>query len=431
MANVQKAARHQGAEMPPFIRHMLLAVAILVSAQLPTNSARSATDPAFDAWIADLRREALTKGISAGTFDAAFQGVAPIGRIIELDRRQPEFTQTFWGYMDRRLTDERIATGSEMLRTHGALLRRVEREYGVQARFLVAFWGLETNYGQYTGDYPVIAALATLAYDERRSAFFRSHLLDALRILEEGHISPDQMLGSWAGAMGQVQFMPETFRRYAVDFSGDGRRDIWGTLPDAFASAANFLRALGWDGERTWGREVRLPPRFDWELASLSVRKPLSEWQNLGVRRMDGRALPDVAIDASLVVPGGHRGPAFLVYDNFRAIIGWNASINYAISVGVLSDLISGGPGIETPRPTSDRPLSLDEVADMQHRLNYLGLDAGEPDGIVGRQTRAALRDYQRRIKVPADGYPTPELIQALREDTPGAGSVARGEVAE
>ncbi len=400
----------------------LLIVAFLVFA--PASLAAGASEPVangarptFDAWLADLRIEALAKGISPATFDTAFRDVQPVDRIIELDRKQPEFTQTFWGYIERRLTEARIERGREMLAKHADLLRRVERDYGVQARYLVAFWGLETNYGDYVGDFPVIAALATLAYDERRSAFFRSHLLDALKIVEEGHISPDRMTGSWAGAMGQVQFMPETFRRYAIDYNGDGRRDIWSSMPDAFASAANFLRALGWDPTKTWGREVRVPDDFDWQLASTSIRKPLTEWQALGVRRADGGPLPRVDIDASLILPGGHTGPGFLVYQNFRSIMGWNPSIYYALSVGLLSDLITGKPALNAEKPADDRALHRSEILDMQAMLNKLGYDTGEPDGIVGAQTRAAVRAYQGRIDEPADGYPTAALIDRLRQD--------------
>jgi membrane-bound lytic murein transglycosylase B len=374
----------------------------------------------FETWLEGLRAEARVKGISNATLDAAFAGVAPIARVIELDRRQPEFTQTFWGYLDRRATEQRIERGRELLRQHEALLRQVEARYGVQPRFLVAFWGLESNFGDYTGNMSVIGALATLAYDERRADFFRSELFNALAILEAGHITPQAMQGSWAGAMGQVQFMPSTFMNYAVDFDGDGRRDIWNSLPDIFGSAANFLSKINWDGERTWGREVRLPTGFNWDLAGLDRRKPLSDWRELGVRRADGGDLPDVEVDGSVVLPAGHRGPAFLVYGNYRVILNWNRSTLFAISVGHLSDRIKGEGPLLAARPAEERALSRKEVKELQGRLLALGFDPGTPDGVLGSRTRAALRAYQRSAGLPADGYPHIELLETLRRSGDG-----------
>ena len=284
-------------------------------AALLVAPARSDSD--FQTWLAALRAEAEAQGISAETLDRALSGVEPIERVIELDRRQPEFTQTFWRYLDQRISEQRIERGHVMLAEHQALFQEVGERYGVQPRFLAAFWGLESNYGSYTGDHRVIDALVTLAYDPRRGDFFRTQLIDALKIIDEGHIAPETMMGSWAGAMGHVQFIPSTFRNYAVDQDGDGRRDIWQSLPDALGSAANFLSEIGWDATRTWGREVRLPAGFDWELAGLERRKTLADWQALGVRKIDGRDLPAVELEASLVVPGvGEVGKAFaLVHD--------------------------------------------------------------------------------------------------------------------
>ena len=393
-----------------------LGLAVLLAAS-PLSAAAPADGASADfaTWLEDLRAEARTRGISDVTLDAAFDGVAPIGRVIELDRRQPEFTQTFWGYLDRRATDQRIERGHELLKRHEALLKRVEARYGVQPRFLVAFWGLESNFGDYMGNMSVIGALATLAFDERRADFFRSELLNALAILEAGHIAPQAMQGSWAGAMGQVQFMPSTFMNYAVDFDGDGRRDIWQSLPDTFASAANFLSNINWDGEKTWGREVRLPADFDWDLAGLDRRLPLSRWHDLGVRRANGADLPAVEIDGSIVLPAGHRGPAFLVYGNYRAILNWNRSTLFAISVGHLSDRIVGHGPLRAARPAEERPLSRGEMEELQERLLALGFDPGTPDGVLGSRTRAALRALQRSAGLPADGYPHFELLETLR----------------
>ncbi len=366
------------------------------------------------AWLEGVKQEAAARGVSQATLAAAFEGWQPLPRVIELDRRQPEHTQTFWSYLDRAVSPERIRRGRELLVVHKQLLADIERRYGVQGRFLIAFWGLETNYGANTGGFPVIDALATLAYDDRRPDFFRAQLLDALEILESGDIALPRMTGSWAGAMGQVQFMPETFRRHAVDGDGDGRRDIWFSLRDAFASAANFLKAIGWRGDQTWGREVRLPPDFDWGLTDLDVRKPVIEWQRLGVRTAEGHALPPVGFEGSIILPGGHKGPAFLVYDNFRATLGWNRSLFYAVAVGHLADRIAGkGPFLTPPR--EDRPLSRQEVAEMQRLLASHGLDVGMADGVVGAQTRSALRTFQRQHDLPPDGYPTAWLLERLR----------------
>ena len=292
----------------------------------------------FTQWREGVRKEALSLGISAATFEAAFADVEPIPRIIELDRSQPEVTLSFAQYVERVVPESRVAKGRELLAEHRDLLEPIGREYGVPPRFIVALWGIETNFGQYLGGFPVVAALATLAYDGRRSAYFRQELLNALRILEDGHITTDAMMGSWAGAMGQSQFMPSSFVRYAVDHDGDGKRDIWGTQGDVFASAANYLAQAGWRAGETWGRHVALPAGFDHALTGLEAKKTLAEWQALGLRRADGGDLPEAAISGSVVLPGGEGGPAYLVYDNYRTIMRWNRSFYFATSVGLLAD---------------------------------------------------------------------------------------------
>lgn len=407
------------------LRGALLAAGLATGlAAGPAEAQRDSAPSAFADWLEGLRAEARSAGISDGTLETALAEVAPIERVLELDRRQPEFTQTFWTYMDKRVTPERIARGRRLLAEHRELLGRVAARYGVQPRFLVAFWGLETNYGDLTGGFPVIGALATLAYDERRADFFRAQLLDALKILDNGDITLENMTGSWAGAMGQVQFIPSTYLGHAVDFDGDRRRDIWFSLPDVFASAANFLSNLGWAGDEIWGREVRLPPDFDLELANLSLRKPITEWQRLGVRRADGSDLPMADIEGAIVLPAGHHGPAFLVYRNFDAILDWNRSILYALSVGHLADQLIGLGGLRADRPADDRPLSRAEVEEIQALLTSLGYDAGEADGVLGSRTREALRAFQRAASLPPDGYPTPEVLDRLRR-TAGARSGA------
>jgi membrane-bound lytic murein transglycosylase B len=294
----------------------------------------------FAEWREGVRSEALSLGISASTFDTAFSGIEPIPRVIELDRSQPEVTITFDQYLERVVPDSRVNQGRELLAKHRALLEPIGREYGVPPRFIVALWGIETSFGRFLGGFPVIGALATLAHDGRRSAYFREELLNALRILEDGHITPDAMVGSWAGAMGQSQFMPSSFVNYAVDHDGDGRRDIWGTHADVFASAANYLAQAGWNAGETWGRQVQLPAGFDRDLTGLKVKKTLAEWQAMGLRRADGADLPQAAMSGSVVLPGGEGGPAYLVYDNYRTIMRWNRSFYFATSVGLLADRI-------------------------------------------------------------------------------------------
>ncbi len=297
------------------------------------------TTPDFATWLEALKAEATAAGIRAEILEEAFAGVEPLPRVIELDRSQPEFTTTFADYIGKRVNEQRISRGKELLAEHAKVLDRVRAKYGVPPRFIVALWGLETNYGGYTGGFSVIAALATLAHDGRRSAYFREQLLAALRILDEGHITADAMQGSWAGAMGQSQFMPTSFTNYAVDFDGDGRRDIWGTHADVFASAANYLKQSGWRSGEIWGRRVALPAAFDESVAGLETAKSLADWQALGVRRADGSALPNVAgMEASVVLPGGAGGPAYLVYNNYRTIMRWNRSHFFATSVGLLAD---------------------------------------------------------------------------------------------
>ena len=296
----------------------------------------------FDVWLEELRRDALKEGIGAETL-MALDGLAPIARVIELDRRQPEGRFTFQQYNQRVLSESRIERGRELYREHRGLLDRVAADYGVQPRFIVALWGIESSYGSFDGDFPVIGALATLAHDGRRASFFRSELLKALRIVDRGDIAVEQMTGSWAGAMGQSQFMPSSYDAYAVDYDGDGRRDIWTSLPDVFASIANYLAKAGWNDRYTWGRKVHVPAALNGDLVGLSTARPLPQWQELGVRRANGANLPAVTLEASLLSTDEGQGPAYLVYDNFRVLMAWNRSTYFALTVGELADLIERG----------------------------------------------------------------------------------------
>lgn len=306
------------------------------------TAALASDAPSFEQWLAELKREALTKGISDKTLERAFAGVAPIARVVELDRKQPEFTRTLDQYLKNAISQRRIDLGRQKLVENAELLDQVYKRYGVPPNYLVAFWGIETDYGRFTGGNNVIAALSTLAYDGRRGPFFRSQLFDALKIIDDGNIEPENMLGSWAGAMGQAQFMPSTFRQYAVDFDGDGRIDLWNSKADVFGSAAHYLSSVGWDDRQEWGREVQLPGEFDEKLFSLDVIKPLADWSAMGVSTLKEGDPPLVDREASLVRPDDVEGArAFLVYDNFRTILHWNRSSRYAIAVGTLADELS------------------------------------------------------------------------------------------
>jgi membrane-bound lytic murein transglycosylase B len=317
--------------------------ALLIWMLAASGGQASAQTESFEVWLAQLRQQAAAEGISAPTLDRALDGVQPIPEVIERDRRQPEGRLTFRDYNRRVLSPTRIARGRELMEQHHEVLGRVAADYGVQPRFIVALWGIESNYGSFTGEFPVIDALATLAYEGRRAAFFRKELLQALRIVDQGDVAPAQMKGSWAGAMGQSQFMPFSYLAHAVDYDGDGRRDIWTNPPDVFASIANYLANAGWNDRHTWGRQVQIADHVKADAAGLEVIKPLPEWHALGVRSSNGGALPMVALDASLLRMDDDHGPAYLVYNNFRVLMAWNRSTYFALTVGELADLIDHG----------------------------------------------------------------------------------------
>lgn len=314
----------------------------ILAAAVALGGAPASAQGGFEAWLEGVRKEARERGLKEATIDSALTGIGPIARVVELDRKQPEFKLTLDRYLARVVSKGRIEKGRARLAEHREILRKVSAKYNVQPRFIVALWGIETDFGRHLGGFPVIQALASLAYDGRRSAYFRRELFDALTIVDQGHITARSMMGSWAGAMGQNQFMPSSFLRFAVDHDGDGRRDIWGTHPDIFASSANYLSKVGWRGDQTWGRPVRLPKGFDRALIGPKIRKGLRDWQRLGVRRPDGRDLPTRNLLSSILQPGGADGPAYAVYDNFRSILRWNRSNSFAIAVGTLADRIAG-----------------------------------------------------------------------------------------
>jgi lytic murein transglycosylase len=386
------------------------------AASVPAAVPRPAPTKTFDTFLAELRAEAVQKGIRAETVDRAFAAIHYNPEIVDKETVQPEFVRPIWAYLDSAVSEERVATGRQLLAMNMGTLMAVQRRYGVQPPYIVAIWGLESNYGQNAGGYNVIEALASLAYgSERRASFFREHLMEALRILDAGNVAPERMVGSWAGAMGQTQFMPTAFTKYAVDYDGDGRRDIWDDLPDIFASTANYLASFGWDVRQGWGYEVRAPAAFPWELTELDVKKPVADWAALGVRKADGSALPASADMVSVIAPAGHRGPAFLVTQNFDRIMDYNASTSYALAISLLADRVAGGGALVQPWPREDPPLSRDERVELQTLLTARGYDTQGTDGIIGRNTRAAIRRFQHDIGEPPDGYASVALLGRLR----------------
>ncbi|AKJ98061.1 murein transglycosylase [Pseudomonas sp. Cab53] len=371
----------------------------------------------FAEWQAGFRKDALAAGIRPDLFDRAFIGVSPDMSVIKADRSQPEFTRPVWEYLDGALSPLRVNKGKALIQQNAQVLQSIEQRYGVDREALVAVWGMESNFGQFQGTKSVINSLATLAYEGRRPGFAHAQLIAALQILQQGDIAPEKMLGSWAGAMGQTQFIPTTYNTHAVDFDGDGRRDIWGSSTDALASTAHYLQSSGWQRGQPWGYEVELEKGFDYALADGTTRKPFSEWVRLGVSTYDGMPIPpgERQLPAALLLPAGHRGPAFLVFDNFRAILKYNNSSSYALAVGLLSGRFTGAGLVYGQWPKDDLPLSRSERIELQTLLSTHQYDAGTPDGIIGANTRKAIRSAQQSLGWPADGYPTHQLLDALR----------------
>lgn len=371
----------------------------------------------FAACVVGLKLYAAEQGIPAELAEETLTRASYLPRVIELDRRQPEFTVGFGEYLARRVTEERIRYGRELLNQHRSLLLNLQEIYGIPPQYLLAFWGLETNFGNYLGMIPTISALTTLACDKRRSDFFTEELVNALRLLEKPGIR-EPLFGSWAGAMGHTQFMPSAYLRYGVDGDGDGEINLWTSVADALTSAANFLHHLGWQTGFRWGREVRLPESFTFDSIGLQSRQPLAAWHQEGIRNAFNGPLPSLSpgtqLQAALLVPSGYRGPAFLVYDNFEVIMRWNHSEFYALAVGILADQINGGPPLQQPPPTDLPRLSTVRIKKMQSRLASLGFAPGEPDGILGPMTREAIRDFQKSRNMVPDGYPREEFFAAL-----------------
>lgn len=379
------------------------------------GAAAVAQESTFRTWLGDFRERALAAGIEPEVLNRALEGVRYDPAIIRRDRRQSEFTKTIWDYLNTAVSDARIANGRKALARHGDLLAQLEADYGVRKEILLAIWGLESAYGAFRGETDTISALATLAHDSRRSAFFEDQLMAALEILQSGDAGRRRLAGSWAGAMGHTQFMPRSFLDHAVDFSGDGRRDIWGDDPtDGLASAAAYLQFHGWKTGQPWGVEVRLPDGFDYRLADREVLKSPSDWAALGVVDLVGKAVPDHGL-ASILLPAGASGAAFMIFDNFAVLERYNTADAYVIGVGHLADRIAGGPAIAGGWPLEDRALSYDERIELQERLRAAGFDPQKIDGRIGPLTIAAVRAYQVARGMVPDGYASPALLESLR----------------
>jgi lytic murein transglycosylase len=368
----------------------------------------------FDRWLANFQQEAQSKGVSRATLAAAEPLMQFDQSIVNRDRGQKVFSQTFLEFSKRMAEGYRLPQGAQKIKQMASTFQRIEQQFGVPAPVLVAFWGLETDFGAVMGNIPTLRSVATLAYDCRRPELFREQLLAALQIIQRGDLTPDNMTGPFAGELGQVQFLPMHYRDYGVDFDGDGRRDLIRSSADALASAANYMQKLGWRRGEPWLQEVRVPERLPWEEAGVDIQHPRSQWARWGVTLASGAALPADNLPASLILPMGRNGPAFLAYPNFKVYLEWNQSLVYATTAAYLATRLAGAPRVSPGRGEVDT-LSFSETQELQQLLARRGYDVGKADGIVGLQTRTAVRDVQKKLGLPADSYPSAELLQRLR----------------
>src|SRR5262245_4614446 len=390
----------------------LLAGALLCAAAGPGEAANCQTQP-FERWLDGVRQEAAAQGVSPAAL-AALNGLAFDPAVVRRDHGQGVFQQSFLQFSDRMAAGYRIQGGIAMIKRHADLFARIEKQYGVPAPVITAFWALESDFGSNNGKYPILRAVATLAYDCRRPQFFRTQLIDALRIVQRGDLRASEMIGDWAGELGPLQFTPSDYYKYAVDFDGDGRRDLIHSVPDLLASGANFLVGLGWKRGEPWLQEVRVADAVPWEQADLSIKHPRAQWARWGVTLADGRALPTDNLPASLLLPMGRHGPAFLAYENFQAFLGWNASLVYSTTAAYLATRIAGAPPLQRGSGNV-AVLTPAQILDMQKLLVQRGFSTAQPDGKFGLTTRAGVRAAQVKLGLPADSYPTAELIERLR----------------
>ncbi len=367
----------------------------------------------------NLTQRSISAGYSPYITTEIIGDLAEIKRVVELDKRQPEFTQTFEQYIKARVTNYHVITGKQKLIQHKTLFDRLEKQYGVPRQYLVAFWGLETVFGKHKGKMSVLNSLATLACDQRRSEFFTQELFQLFTLLEEKKVTKDQLQGSWAGAMGHMQFMPSAFAKYAVDGDNDGKVDIWQSEEDALTTAANYLNQIGWQHKERWGREVLLPKDFDYAKVAFDQYYPLSHFQQLAIKKTNKLPLSNYNIEAELFLPAGHQGPAFLLYPNFNVIMTWNLSKSYALSVGILANKLIGAQGIQAFADNQQSAVySVTQMKSLQENLNLIGFETGEPDGIWGPRSRHAIRLFQLKHQLIADGFPNKEVFVVIEQLT-------------
>ena len=390
---------------------------IILCAFFPLIANATIADEDFLQCKINLVKRAEIAGFSPYITETVIDSISPIQRVITLDKKQPEFTQTFEQYIKARVTDYHVRVGKEKLKQNKKLFDTLEQKYGVPRQYLVSFWGLETVFGKHKGKMSVLNSLATLACDERRSEFFTLELLNLFTLIETKQVSVEQLQGSWAGAMGHMQFMPTAFLKYAVDGDKDGKVDIWESEVDALTTAANYLNQIGWQTKERWGREVKLPDNFAFDKVAFDQYYPLNDFKQLGVKKANNQSLSTYDIQAELYLPSGHKGPAFLIYPNFNVIMTWNLSKSYALSVGILANKLVGAKGIafSNKEQTKVKPYSVAQMKNLQSQLNSLGFKTGEPDGIWGPKSRQAIRSFQLQHQLIADGYPNKEVFETIK----------------
>ncbi|MBF7683761.1 lytic murein transglycosylase [Acinetobacter sp. B5B] len=380
-----------------------------------------ASDPSFNTCMAELKPSALRSGVSSEIFDRYTRNLIPDYSVLDKLNYQPEFSTPIWDYLSGLVDDERVSTGKQKLNQYQDVLRRVSAVYGVPAEMVVAVWGVESNFGDISGKYPLLQSLGTLSCNGRRQSYFRTEFFATLRILQRGDVTESQLKGSWAGAFGHTQFMPSTYERLAVDFDGDGRRDLVSSTNDALASTANFLKSAGWQTGMPWGFEVSVPNNIDLTGQSRRNKKPLSYWVTQGLTRIDGRPLRQEPLNdatpAGLFMPAGAQGPKFLVFKNFDAIYSYNAAESYALAIAYLSDRLSGKPVIQTAWPTDDPGTSRAERREIQNNLLAKGYDIGQADGLIGDKTKQAIQKEQIKMGLPPTGRAGQVFLNAIRKN--------------